>query len=118
MRCSICGAYGALEDNICPRCGAARGSSRLPVKRTTAPLVPWQRAAPVLAQGAAMIAAGVAAEWLLRSVARSVLRPPLTEKQPSRPKGKALVPRQEEPLPEGSIAVSETVVMRRVILRR
>jgi len=118
MRCSVCGAYGALEDNFCRRCGAAQRNSRLPVKRAAAPLVPWQRAAPVLAQGAALIAVGVAAEWLLRSLARQAFQWPQPRRRPEHPKGKALIPRREESLPEGGVATSETVVMRRVIFRR
>ncbi len=119
MRCSTCGAYGALDDNFCRRCGASQRSSRLPVRRAAALPVPWRRAAPALAQGAALVAAGVAAEWLLRAAARRALRLPLQVwGRPARPKSKAVALRKDGPLAEGGIAISETVVMRRVILRR
>ena len=119
MRCLTCGSEGTLEDNFCRRCGAAQRNSRLPVKRTAGPPVLWHRAAPALAQGAALIAAGVVAEWLLRSATRGAVRLPLLAwKRSQRPKSKAVALRQKDSLPEGGLAISETVIMRRVILRR
>jgi len=94
-------------------------NSRLPVKRTVAPPVPWRQAAPVLAQGAALVAAGVVAEWLVRSLAKSAFRLPLSMLgAPKRSKSKDLALKREPSPPEGAIAISETVVMRRVILKR
>ena len=119
MRCSICGAYGASDDNFCRRCGASQRNSRLPVRRTPALPLPWRRAAPALAQGAALVAAGVAAEWLLRSAAKAAFQLPLSVlKPPKRSTSRALTRKREPSLPEGAVAVSETVVMRRVVLRR
>lgn len=119
MRCSACGAYGALDDNFCRRCGASQRSSRLPVKRTAALPAPWRRAAPALAQSAALIAAGVAAEWLVRSLAKSAFRLPLSLLGSSkRPQSKAVALKRDPSLPEGAVAMSETIVMRRVILKR
>ncbi len=119
MPCSACGAYGTIEDNFCRRCGAAQRASRLPVKRMPALPTPWRQAAPAVAQSAALIVAGVAAEWLLRRAAKRALRLPLDLLgQPARPKGKALALRREKPASEGGLAISETVVMRRIILRR
>lgn len=119
MRCLICGAEGALRDNFCRRCGAAQRNSRLPVKRTAGPPVLWRRAAPALVQGAALIAVGVAAEWLLRSAAKGALRLPLLAwRRPQPPKSKAVALRRKDSLPGGGLAISETVIMRRLILRR
>ena len=127
MRCTVCGAYGSLDDTYyCRRCGASlrnlrlpAGRHGLPVKRSAAPPVLWRQAAPVLAQGAALVAAGVAAEWLVRSLAKSAFRLPLSILgSPKRSKGKALALKRGALLPEGAIAISETVVMRRVILKR
>ena len=119
MKCPDCGAGLALEDNFCPRCGARRRDNRLPAKRTPA-LAPvlWRQAAPVLARGAALVAAGVVGEWLLRSAARRAVSMPLQRSRPAR-KERALVPRQTQEVPQpGTVAVSETVVLRRIILRR
>ncbi len=119
MKCAVCGAYGALEDNFCRRCGAGQHTSRLPVKRTPALPTPWRQAAPALAQSAALVVAGVAAEWLLRRAAKRALRLPLDLlEQPTRPKGKSLALLRGKPASEDGLAISETVVMRRIILRR
>ncbi len=114
MRCPKCGAYGALNDNFCRRCGTATRDSRLPVKRTAQPPVVWRRAAPAVVRGAALIAVGVAAEWLLRMAARGALGLAIS---PARPKSRAVVPRQRSQ-PDVAVAVSETVVMRRITVRR
>jgi hypothetical protein len=101
-------------------------NSRLPVLRN--PPLParqnarhpaiWQEAAPVVARGAALVAAGLVGEWLLRSLARNALNRPRNGKSKPRKVG-ALVPTPSEESPQGSITVSETVIMtRRVIFRR
>ena len=119
MRCSVCGAPGALEDNFCRRCGAAQRTPRLPVRRTPSLPAPWRKAAPAVAQSAALVVAGVAAEWLLSRAAKRAIRLPLELlTEPARPKGKALALRKGLPASEGGIAISEMVVMRRIILRR
>jgi hypothetical protein len=93
------------------------GNSRLPVKRAAAPPPAlWQQAAPVVARSAALIAAGLIGEWLLRAATRRALRLPLEPRKTARSKAVAL--RQNDRLPEGAIAISETIVMRRVIFRR
>ena len=101
-------------------------NSRLPVplrapllaRRSAATPALWQQAAPVVARGAALVAAGLIGEWLLRSVARNAFNAPRAEPKISR-KSTALVPKSEEKIPEGTISVSETtIVMRRLIVRR
>lgn len=118
MRCSVCGAHAAVDDNFCRRCGAGLRARRLPVRRT--PLAPslWQRAAPALVQGAVMLALGVAAEWLLRSAARQALRAPARPVRSLVERRRALVDARQEALPPGGVAVSETLILRRVTLRR
>ncbi len=117
MRCPRCGAYGAPDDNFCRRCGALARNWRLPVKRNVQPPAVWRRAAPALVQGAALIAAGVAVEWLLRRAARGALGLAPAKSRPARAGSRALALRRGPP-PDGVMAVSETVVMRRVIVRR
>lgn len=117
MRCAICGAYAAIDDNFCRRCGAGLRNRRLPARRSVLAPALWRRAAPALAQGAAMLALGVAAEWLLRSAAKRALglsaRPARTLER-----RRALPARREELLPAGGVAMSETLILRRVTLRR
>lgn len=119
MRCERCGAYVSWDTGQCRNCGADLRNLRLPVKR--APVAPtlWKQAAPVLARGVALVALGVAAEMALTALAKGALR--LPARRPTK-KGQAPVPaptaRRDGEMPEGTYAVSETVVMRRVTLRR
>ena len=113
MRCERCGAYVSWENGHCLKCGADMRNLRLPVKRAPAAPTLWRQAAPVLARGAALVALGVAAEMALTTLAKGALRLPAR-----RPAKSKLPARRNGEIPEGSYAVSETVVMRRVILRR
>jgi len=117
MRCPSCQVYVSRADDFCPSCGEEQRGSRLPVRRMDVAPALWRQAAPALARGAALVLAGIAAEWLLRSAAKRTLAGSRTEKR-SRQASKALSIRQREGLSEGILAVSETVVMRRVVLRR
>ncbi len=117
MKCPRCSSDASWDDNFCRRCGWAFTGSRLPVRRTVLPPAVWQRAAPVVAQTVTMVALGVAAEVLLRSGARWALRLP-SALTPGGGKRKALARGKGELLSSGGIAVSETLIMRRVTLRR
>jgi hypothetical protein len=61
------------------------------------------------------VALGVAAEVGLNALARGALRLPALRRST---KSKALARRRNGELTEGALAVSETVVMRRLIFRR
>jgi len=82
-------------------------NTRLPVKieRAQPPAPLWQQAAPVVVRGAALVAAGVIGEWLLRSATRKAVSPF---------SGKKAVARREPSV----VAVQETVVYRRTVIRR
>lgn len=115
MRCENCGGYSSPADSYCRRCGATLTNLRLPVRRTPAYPSVWRQAAPALARGVALVALGVAAEAALNALAKGALRLPAL-RRPA--KGRPLPARRNQELPEGSYAVSETVVMRRLIVRR
>src|SRR5207247_9237945 len=90
----------------------------LPTRRSSVTPALWQQAAPVVARGAALVAAGLIGEWLLRSFARNAVKSPRPERKPSR-RGTEIEPQADEHLPDGTISVSEdTIVMRRLIVRR
>jgi ribosomal protein L40E len=113
MRCERCGAYASRADGHCRKCGADLRNLRLPVKRAPAAPELWKQAAPVLARGVGLVALGVAAEMALTALAKGALRLPTR-----RPAKSRLPARRDGEMPEGTYAVSETVVMRRTILRR
>ena len=114
MKCPSCGSHGPFEDGFCNVCGLEQPANRLPVKSNARPLPAlWQQAAPVIVRGAALVAAGIAAEWLLRSGTKRALSLPFSGKKPA--KGRALAGKSA--LGE-IVAISETVVTRKVIYRR
>jgi len=115
MKCPSCGSHGPFEDGFCNVCGLEQPASRLPVKSEARPLpAVWRQAAPVLARGAALVAAGIAAEWLLRSGTKRALSLPFSGKKAQ---NKRAVARKQNGLSE-IVAISETIVTRRVIFRR
>lgn len=81
---------------------------RLPVKQEPArlPVPLWQQAAPVVIRGAALVAAGVIGEWLLRSATRKAVSLPFK-------KSRAVAARQ--PVLE---AFEETIVVHRTLIRQ
>ena len=88
---------------------------RQPVKRAPAPPPAlWRAAAPVVLRGAALVAAGILGEWALRSAARKAAGLPFSGKTSKR---NVPAPRKSA-APEAIVAVSETVVVHRVIVRR
>jgi len=90
----------------------------LPARQDARHLAIWQEAAPVVARGAALVAAGLVGEWLLRSLARNALSGPSHGRGKPRKAG-AMIPRPSEEPSQGTITISETVIMtRRVIFRR
>ena len=115
MRCDKCGAYASRGASYCRNCGAGLQNLRLPVKRAPAHPTVWKQTAPVLARGVALVALGVAAEVVINALAKGALRLPALGRSA---KTKPLPARRDERRPKGIYAVSETVVMRRVILRR
>ena len=82
---------------------------RLPVKQEPAlPPVPvWRQAAPVVVRGAALVAAGVIGEWLLRSATKKAVALPFK-------RGRATPTRS----PVVIEALEETVVIRRRLVRQ
>ena len=114
MICPACRAEGPLDDGFCNHCGLEQAASRMPVKRQ-APALPavWREAAPVLVRSLALVAAGVAAEWLLRTGTRKAVTAPFSAHK--RPKA---VSHREPQLLEEIVAVSRTVITRRIVPHR
>jgi hypothetical protein len=100
-------------------------NSRLPVPLKARPparrpdMTPnlWQDAAPLVARGAALVAISLVGEWLLRAATKRALTVPANNRKRASNQT-AVVPKPDEELPEGTIAVTETYFMRRIIVRR
>lgn len=66
--CPRCDSPHDPEDSYCRRCGAALHAERVPMvpdRHLPAPLA-WRQTMPVMARGAAVVAAGTLAEAILR----------------------------------------------------
>lgn len=119
MNCQTCGVEAAISDNFCPSCGASLRNSRLPARREPPPSPELFRrtlvrqAAPAAARAGAFLAAGVLAQWLLRAAGRRAFSGPARKKSATT----ALAPR-ESSAPQPVVAVTETVVWRRTVVRR
>jgi len=93
-------------------------SRNLPAKREPSlpPAPLWQQAAPAVVRGAALVAAGVVAQWALRNAAKKAITLPFQVAKSGR-KTRAVATAEDGP--DRIVAVSETVVVRRrVIVRR
>jgi len=131
-RCPKCGNPYDPEDNFCRRCGAGLQRTRVPAVRDAKSyaLAPWRETLPVAFRGAAVVAAGTVAEALLRRVIGRALRGPRPSPAGVEDKGRQKrlpVRRQPEKADvvessvggqDGDQVVSETIVFRRVRLRR
>lgn len=124
--CPTCGSACDAEDSYCRRCGAALHASRVPMvpdNRGHAP-VAWRQTMPVVARGAAVVAAGTLAEAILRRlISRAFKRsahPSEKQTQLPAPRGPDNVDMTDPVEPAGGDdhVVSETFLFRRVRLRR
>ena len=112
--CPDCGAEVDEADNFCRRCGAAVRAARIPVVRNAQLPAVWRPVVSPAAKGAALMAAGTVGQYLLRRVARSVLggadRPPGTLSLRRT--------RDRDGMIDDAQIITETVMMRRVRVRR
>jgi hypothetical protein len=119
LLCGRCATACDAEDNFCRHCGLALHDPQLPAISNGRHLpTVWQPPVPVaVMKGAAFVAAGTIAEILVRRMVRSAFnRGP----KPSRAVAgrSSAVAEVDEPLPEDTQVVSETVLFRRIRFRR
>ena len=112
MRCSRCETDYTIEDNYCRQCGASLRIQRLPVRREESLPARWQGGSPGLVTGATAVAAGAIGPWLVKTLVRHLVS--------SRGKtgNRSLISRKQRQLPEPEYSVTETVMQRRVTVRR
>lgn len=118
--CGRCGVPYDQEDNFCRHCGLSFQGARLPSVRNGQQL-PAVRRAPLptaVFRGVAVIAAGTIAELLLRRLARGAIgRLPGMSKRPARRSKNEFVANNEA-MPVDAGVVSETLLLRRIRIRR
>ncbi len=114
--CLAC-AYGLDDtDNFCRRCGIAAGRAGLPVVRRQAAAAIWQPQVSPVVKGAAVMAAGTVGQFLFRRAVSSMFG-----NGGRRPKPKVVRlgrPRERDGMVDEAQIITETIMMRRVRVRR
>lgn len=110
--CPDCESSVDVDDNFCRRCGAAVTAARLPAVRPQMAATIWQPRVPRVVKGAAVMAAGTVGQYLVRRAITNVLTG--GRARPSR----AIRARQDDGMVDEAQIITETVMMRRVRIRR
>ncbi len=122
MRCTNCDSLCSLDDNFCKKCGASLRNVRVPAARNGSQLpVVWRGMMPVVARSAAIFALSSILPILLRLTARRAAQLPalLARPLPAKKKARELPKtREEDQVAEGTVAVRETFLLRRITIRR
>ena len=111
--CANCGNQIEAADNYCRQCGAAARAGLPTVRQSSVPAL-WRPQLSPVVRGAAVMAVGTVGQYLLRRAVRGVVggRPAKTGTiQISQPK-------QKDGLADEAQIITETVMMRRVRIRR
>ena len=113
--CISCDAAIDGEDNFCRRCGRAARSERLPAVSHSALPAMWRPTMSPAVKGAAVMAAGTVGQLLLRRVVSGVFGG-------GRSRNRSAIqirrPRERDGLVDEAQIITETVMMRRVRIRR
>ena len=112
--CPSCSFALDPDDNFCRRCGAAYRRANLPVVRPASTLALWRPAVSPVVKGAVVMAAGTIGQMAIRRLVNSVLG-----SGKSRQSGIRMVaPRDRDGMVDEAQIITETVMMRRVRIRR
>ncbi|GEM_PF-5151205 len=124
MRCAKCGASLDPGDSFCRHCGEALGRQNLSTVVSSALLpVPWSVARGPVLRGIAALVVGTVVELARREAARRSALPSAAEALALLPQGYPLVATKRprfpwSKAPKGEYEVTETVIQRRVLLKR
>ena len=112
--CRGCGIAMDADDNFCRRCGASADGSALPVVRRTSTPAIWRPTVSPAVKGAAVMAAGTVGQFLLRRAVNGVFGG-----RSHNPKAIQIRrPRERDGMVDEAQVITETVMMRRVRIRR
>jgi hypothetical protein len=112
--CRACGIVMDADDNFCRRCGASAVASELQVVRKAATPAIWRPTVSPAVKGAAVMAAGTVGQFLLRRAVTGVFGG-----RSHNPKAIQIRrPRERDGMVDEAQVITETVMMRRVRIRR
>jgi len=111
--CATCDNVLQPDDNYCRQCGAAQHEAGLPAPRPAMAVTLWRPQASPVVKGAAVMAAGTIGQFVVRKALGSLL-------SGGSRKRRRLIPalRRNDGLVDEAQIITETVMMRRVRIRR
>jgi hypothetical protein len=113
--CKACGIGMDVDDNFCRRCGATADASALPAVRRQALPAVWRPAVTPAMKGAAVMAAGTVGQFLLRRAVNGIISGGSSGRPRTFRIGR---PKERDGLADEAQIITETVMMRRVRIRR
>lgn len=113
--CNPCESPLDDTDNFCRRCGSPASRPSLPILRRDTPLAVWQPQVSPVVKGAVVMAAGTVGQFVLRRLVSGVLGGKRSARS-----GAISVrsPRERDNLVDEAQIITETIMMRRVRIRR
>jgi hypothetical protein len=114
--CPSCSGAVDAPDRFCRHCGFAIEVAQLPAVRTPSATTIWQPTVSPVVKGAAVMAAGTVGQFLFRRMVSGLLGG-----SGERPKRRALQVRgrrQDDGMVDEAQIITETVMLRRVRVRR
>lgn len=112
--CHACQFELDQSDNFCRRCGVAVHEARLPAVRGPQLPTVWQPQVSPVVKGAAVMAAGTIGQFVFRRMVSNVLGAGKRKPKELR----VARPRERDGLVDEAQIITETVMMRRVRIRR
>jgi len=112
--CHTCAALIDEGDNFCRQCGVAAGRAPLPAVRRAALPAVWQPQISPVVKGAAVMAAGTVGQFIFRRVVSSMLGGGGKKQRALQ----ARRPRGDDGMVDEAQIITETIMMRRVRVRR
>ncbi len=114
--CPSCGFGSDAGDNFCRRCGTSIGTPQLPAVRATSATTIWQPNVSPVVKGAVVMAAGTVGQFLVRRAMSGIFG----TNGSSRRSGVLPIKRRrgDDGMVDDAQIITETVMMRRVRIRR
>jgi hypothetical protein len=114
--CPACASALDHGDNFCRRCGSATAPASLPAIRRASSAVVWQPQVSPVVKGAAVMAAGTLGQFVLRRALGSLLGGGANRQKPRGITVRS--PRERDGMIDEAQVITETIMMRRVRIRR
>jgi hypothetical protein len=112
--CLACDFPLDTDDNFCRRCGVSVEHANLPAVRGATSVTLWQPNVSPVVKGAAVMAAGTIGQFLVRRMVSGFIG----GSRPARRRSILPIRRNDDGMTDEAQIITETVMMRRVRVRR